>query len=230
MLGAVPGAPGMYPVAINQPLDRAYLRPLQVPLFDSEAIAFAAATSVTWFQRPQSQADSSGLITSKTEGDTSLTQAGLLDYPREHSVLGFTVAVDSTIGLESISMIYRRAYFQFILSGNRYYLTVPFIKIPAGMGLEGAVASTVAASTTNVGVVSQFKNGMGHHANFYKFNLGRAALKIKPGEAFSCKLTFPTTLSGVLPTTLNNNMGKTASGPAGYILVAFIHGISWQSI
>lgn len=33
---------------------------------------------------------------------------------------------------------------------------------------------------------------MGFHVgNYYKFNLGRSALKIKPGEAFNAKLTWP---------------------------------------
>jgi hypothetical protein len=237
MFGAVQSqlVPNQYPTVINTPLDRAYLRPLQQPLFDTEVIAAASCTQVTFFQKPQSNSTQYGSIT-KSEGDTNMTQSAMLDYPREHSVLGFTLAIDPCQGLETVSLIYRRAYFQFILSGSRKYLEIPLDRIPHGLGLEGAVASTQSADTTHSGIISQFKNGMGHIGNFYKFNLGRAALKIKAGEAFKTVLNWSYAPS--LPTTLNSNMGKTldisgigGGSNAGYAVVrSYIVGINWASI
>ncbi len=40
-------------------------------------------------------------------------------------------------------------------------------------------------------VISSFSDGLSHISNYYKFNLGRSALKIKPGEAFSAAITIP---------------------------------------
>lgn len=232
MLGAVAaqgGIPGSYPIAVNQPLDRAYLRPLQEPLVDTEELNFSSpATSITYFQRPISQNTAVGNI-AKTEAETNLNQSSMLDYPKEFSILGFNIVMDYTIGLESQSLIYRRAWFQFTFSGRRPYLQIPLHRIPQGQYLNGAVAmGSISATTNNAAIITQFANGMGHVANYYRFNLGRAALKIKPGEAFNGKINFPTTLS--LPTTLNNNYGKTASGPASWFVALFLVGLSWMPL
>jgi len=236
LAGAVgSGIPNSYPLAINTPLDRAYLRPLQEPLYDAETFAFGSVpSSLTFFQRPISQSDTSGLITAKTEAETNINQSSMLDYPREFSILGFNISLDSTIGLRAQGALYRRAYMQFTFSGRRPYLQVPLDRIPAGQGLEGAVSSNIAASTTNLGVVSCFKNGIGHIANYYKFNLGRSALKIKPGEAFNVKIVWPNATtacpSGTGYTTLNDFYGVTAGTPAGWAVKCYIVGLSWSPL
>ncbi len=236
MMHGAPGSgiPNAYPLAINTPLDRAYLRPLQEPLYDTEAFKFSVPpSSLTYFQRPISQTDASGLIT-KTDAETNINQSSMLDYPREFSILGFNVTLDSTIGLRAIAEIYRRCAFSFVFSGRRPYLTVPFNRIPAGQGLEGAVAaaSSYDSGTNTSGVVSSFKNGMGHIANYYKFNLGRSALKIKPGEAFNAKLGWPTTVptGKVGVDTLNDVYGETQTSPAGWFVAVFIVGLSWSPL
>lgn len=234
------GIPNSYPLAINSPLDRAYLRPLQEPLYDTECIDFnSPPTALTYFQRPISQSTAACSI-SKTEAETNITQSSMLDYPREFSILGFNVVIDSTIGLKYLGQIYRRASFSFVFSGRRPYLTVPLNRIPAGQGLEGAVSSTISAGTVDLGVVSCFKNGLGHVANYYKFNLGRSALKIKPGEAFNAKINFPGvggsyTLpidSGLIIgySTKNNFYGQTAANPAGWFVATFIVGLTWSPL
>ena len=229
------GVPNAYPLAINSPLDRAYLRPLQEPLYDTEVIDFTSPpTSLTFFQRPVSQSTASLNVT-KTDAETNLNQSSMLDYPREFSILGFTISIDSTIGLKYLGNIYRRASFVFTFSGNRPYLQIPLERIPAGQGLEGAVSSEIAASTTELGVVSCFKNGLGHIANYYKFNLGRSALKIKPGEAFNGRINFPATLptdSGAVVglSTRNNFFGETAATPAGWFVHLYIVGLTWSPL
>lgn len=229
------GVPNAYPLAINSPLDRAYLRPLQEPLYDTECIDYSSPpTSLTFFQRPVSQS-TAALNVTKTDAETNLNQSSMLDYPREFSILGFTISIDSTIGLKYLGNIYRRASFVFTFSGNRPYLQIPLERIPAGQGLEGALSSTIAASTNELGVVSCFKNGMGHIANYYKFNLGRSALKIKPGEAFNGRINFPATLptdSGIVVglSTRNNFFGETATSPAGWFVHLFIVGLTWSPL
>ncbi len=214
------GVPNQYPLAINTPLDRAYLRPLQQPLYDTEVFDFTTApTQLTYFQRPISQTTQALNIT-KQLSETNLNQSAMLDYPREFSILGFTISFDSTIGLLSIATILRRAYYQFTFSGNRPYLQIPIDRIPAGMGLEGAVAmGNISASSLGGGLVSSFKNGLGHVANYYKFNLGRSALKIKPGEAFNGSINWPVAVgTGAGLSTLNNVYAATAASPAGWFL------------
>lgn len=48
------GMPNQYLLAINTPLDRAYLRPLQMPLYNTEMTDWEnmPASLVTYFQRP----------------------------------------------------------------------------------------------------------------------------------------------------------------------------------
>lgn len=235
MLAGPPGTgiPNAYPLAINSPLDRAYLRPLQEPLYDTEVLDFnSPATSLTYFQRPISQSTAALSIT-KDFSETNLNQSSMLDYPREFSILGFNIVLDSTIGMQSLTVIFRRAYIQFVFSGRRPYLTCPLHRMPQGVGPEGAVASTVSAGAGDSGKQSFGKIGIGHVANFYKFNLGRAALKIKPGEAFNFKITFPTTLptgSAGLLTTLNANFGYTQASPAGWFVCCSIVGLSWSPL
>jgi hypothetical protein len=238
---AVSGIPGNYPVAVNQPLDRAFLRPLQEPVYDTEGYNFASVpSSLTFFQRPYSQADASGIIASKDFSETNLTQSSMLDYPREHSILGFNIAIDSAIGLKAIAYLIRRAYFEFTFSGRRPYLRVPLNRIPAGQALDGAIAAGDTAGTYGASeVFSSFHVGMPHAANYYKFNLGRAALKIRPGEAFNAKIVWPTTTfwgtSGLGFVTNNDVYGNTApaivtSGTAGWLITTHIVGLSWVAL
>lgn len=218
MAVAQTGVPSQYPLALNTPLDRAYLRPLQEPLYDSEEIPIVAPpTQYTFFQRSISNATAAG--TQKTEAETNLNQSSMLDYPKEFSILGFNIVLDSTTGFRAAAAIYRRAWFQFTFSGRRPYLQIPFNRIPQGIGLEGV------SVINNSGVL---KNGMGHVANYYKFNLGRAALKIKPGEAFNGRLTYPVALAAADINT--NYLGVAPVTPASYWVQLFLVGLSWQPL
>lgn len=235
------GVPNQYPLAINTPLDRAYLRPLQQPLYDTEIFDYSAPPSqITFFQRPISQSTQS-LSQTKYNSETNMNQSAMLDYPREFSILGFTISFDSTIGLKLQANILRRAWYTFTFSGNRPYLTIGLDRIPAGMGLEGAVAMSGTTSTSDSGNnITCFKNGLGHVANYYKFNLGRSALKIKPGEAFNGSINWPvaltTTAQGTVGgmSTQNSVMSQTpagsASDPAGYWIRNSLIGLMWQPL
>lgn len=224
------GVPNPYPLAVNEPLSRAYLRPLQEPLYDTNIFNFAAwPSALTYFQQPISTPVTGFAGVTKTEAETNLNQSSMLDYPREFSILGFNIVFDSTIGLQNLSTIIRRAFVQFVFSGRRPYLTCPLHRFPSGVAITGTVASTLVAGGGQNGLVGQFNVGLPHIANFYKFNLGRAALKIKPGEAFNFKLNWPqNTLT--IAATLNNNIGVTPVDIAGWFICVSIVGLSWSPL
>lgn len=226
MMGAVQsGIPNKYPLAINSPLDRAYLRPLQEPLYDTEGISVPSGpTSVVFFQRPVSQNMAVAGGVAKTEAETNLNQSAMLDYPREFSVLGFNVALDSTVTLKNAAKLYRRAWFAFTFSGRRPYLQIPLNRIPQGIGISGGVATSLAAGVSPA--MNATTMGLPHVANYYKFNLGRAALKIKPGEAFNTKINFPAAVTSLDTLT---NYGE--ANPDSFLYVHnYIVGLNWSPL
>ncbi len=235
------GVPNAYPLAINTPLDRAYLRPLQQPLYDTEIFDYTTPpNTLVFFQRPISQTTQS-LNQTKYTSETNLNQSAMLDYPREFSILGFTISFDSTLGLKLQANILRRAYYTFTFSGNRPYLQIGLDRIPAGMGLEGAAAMNGGTSTSDSGQnITCFKNGLGHVANYLKFNLGRSALKIKPGEAFNGSINWPVALTSTAQgsvggmSTQNSVFAQTpagsASDPAGFWVRNSLIGLMWQPL
>ncbi len=238
------GVPNQYPLAINTPLDRAYLRPLQQPLYDTEIFDYTTPVSqMTFFQRPISQSTGAALIGAQTKytSETNLNQSAMLDYPREFSILGFTISFDSIIGLKLQANMLRRAYYTFTFSGNRPYLQIGLDRIPAGMGLEGACAMDGGDTSSDSGNnITCFKNGLGHVANYFKFNLGRSALKIKPGEAFNGSINWPVPLTATAQgsvggmSTQNSVMSQTPAGsisdPAGYWIRNSLIGLMWQPL
>jgi hypothetical protein len=230
------GVPNQYPLAISTPLDRAYLRPLQQPVYDTEAFPFTAPPlQLTWFTRPNAST-TQFCNQSKFLSETNLNQSAMLDYPREFSILGFTYSLDSTIGLKAQGNILRRAWFEFTFSGNRPYLQIAADRLPAGIGLEGACAmGNVSSNTDTNGIITCFKSGLGHMANYYKFNLGRSALKIKPGEAFKGTMNWPvaawansTTLQGLA--AQNDFYGQTETAISGFWCRCSLIGLSWQPL
>ncbi len=213
-----------------------YLRPLQQPVYDTEAYPYTPGNvlQITWFTRPNAST-TQFCNQSKFLSETNLNQSAMLDYPREFSILGFTYSLDSTIGLKAQGNILRRAWFEFTFSGNRPYLQIGADRLPAGIGLEGACAASAVTSTDSNGIITCFKSGLGHMANYYKFNLGRSALKIKPGEAFKGTMNWPVAVgTGVGVSTVNDFYGQTESAGAtaisGWWLRLSLIGLSWQPL
>lgn len=234
MMGATvaqSGIPNKYPLAINSPLDRAYLRPLQEPLYDTEVILVAGGPSqVVFFQRPISQNTAQGSL-AKTEAETNLNQSSMLDYPREFSVLGFNIILDSMTCLRNSARLYHRAWFAFTFSGRRPYLQIPLHRIPQGVGLDGGVAAANAAAAGSNLLASATSMGMKHVANYYKFNLGRAALKIKPGEAFNTKVVWPQQVTGLVDqANYDSTTALNLDPSAGILITSTIIGLNWSPL
>jgi hypothetical protein len=187
LVGAGSPIPSNYPYVTSSPAPSAILRPLQQPLYDTEILPAAGTPNeLQFFVRPQGQNTAFGALV-KTEAETNLQQSGTLAQPLEFSLFGFQVEIDPGVVLADFNAIYQASAFSFLYTGNRVYLRLPTSRIPAGLGAEGFATTTVGATT-----LASMKNGVGHVSNFYKFTIGRAALKMRPQEAFSCTLRWPT--------------------------------------
>jgi len=221
MLGQVPmmqqgaGAggyafPANYPYAFSSPLPSAILRPLQQPLYDTENLPIGApvgAQEIAFFQRQLGQ--TMALVpagAAKTESETNLTQPGQLPNPQEFSVFGFNMSVPAGVVLADFLAIYLASVFQFLYTGNRIYLQVPANRIPAGVAAEGFAGA--AGGTT-------IHQGVGHVSNFYKFTIGRSALRIRPTEAFQVRLRWP--LGAITITAVTR-------------IQVFILGLTWNAL
>jgi hypothetical protein len=62
------------------------------------------------------------------------------------------------------------------------------MRIPQGVSPEGFAAVAVGPLGAGGLVVH---NGVGHVSNFYKFTIGRSALRIRPTESFQVRLRWP---------------------------------------
>ena len=188
------GFPASYPYAYSAPLPSAILRPLQQPLYDTEELAApTTATEIRFFQRQLGQSDASGGIGSKSLAETNLGQPGQLANPLEFSLFGFTFVLQPTaqaafVAQVDFANIYQAAVFTFLYTGNRVYLQIPLNRIPSGVAPEGFSTLDGQAAPTER---TQVHNGVGHISNFYKFTIGRSALRIRPTEAFQIRLEWP---------------------------------------
>jgi hypothetical protein len=185
VIAAAGNFPASYPYAYSQPLPSALLRPLQQPIYDTEIIpASGTPIEIVFFQRQLGQTTAFG-GTTKTEAETNIQQPGQLANPLEFSLFGFLFEVMPGTALADFVNIMTASAFIFTYTGNRVYLSIPLSRIPQGIGPEGF------ASTGSSGTSLVVKNGVGHVSNYYKFTIGRSALRIRPTESFQAKCRWP---------------------------------------
>ncbi len=214
--------PYSYPVAMNPGYDRAYLRPLQQPIFDTEwFVPQKRIKELVFFKNPCYGSKYHFLDEEKTQHDTNLNQSAMLDHPREFSILGFNVIFDAkTEQKDRDALLSNGAQFVFHFSGSRPYLNVPLENVVAKPRSQHSAAHVVANYWTKEELnkpssnlrtpadqcekkSSEPKDDLISHAvqlleksigsDFYKFNLGKSALKIKSGEAFYATLSWKKT-------------------------------------
>jgi hypothetical protein len=160
---------------------------LQQPLYDTESLPAGAITEVIYFQRQLGQTMANAAVV-KTVGETNLQQPGQLANPLEFSLFGFLYEVAPGCTLADFLLIYTTSVFTFTYTGNRIYLQVPLMRIPQGVSPEGFAA--VAAGPLGAGGLV-VHNGVGHVSHYYKFTIGRSALRIRPTEAFQARVAWP---------------------------------------
>lgn len=213
------GFPSSYPYAYSAPLPSAILRPLQQPLYDTEVLLAAAPqAAIRLFQLQLGQAMADGTI--KTFAETNLTQPGQLANPLEFSLFGFNFVVLPQVPATApfvtqrdFMQITSNSAFTFTYTGNRIYLQLPLHRIPAGVSAEGFSALDAQAAPAERTNIHQ---GVGHISNFYKFTIGRSALRIRPTEAFAVTVDWPT----VVPVTPASNTR----------LQVFLLGLTWSAL
>jgi hypothetical protein len=172
----------------------AILRPLQQPLYDTEILDSAITPAeLRFFQRQLGQTTVDGSIT-KSAAETNLGQPGQLANPLEFSLFGFNFVVMPVVGTSTFTTvadfwnIYSASVFTFLYTGNRIYLQIPLNRIPQGIGPEGFSALDAQAAPAENTIIHQ---GVGHISNFYKFTIGRSALRMRPTESFQVRLEWP---------------------------------------
>jgi len=186
LIPAAGSFPASYPYAYSGPLPSALLRPLQQYMYDTEIVPAAATPiEIVFFQRQLGQTTGFGGVT-KTEAETNIQQPGQLANPLEFSLFGFLFEVAPACTLADFQQIYTASAFIFTYTGNRVYLSIPTMRIPQGVSPEGFAATTAGATT-----LLNIHNGVGHVSNFYKFTIGRSALRIRPTESFQARIRWP---------------------------------------
>ncbi len=223
------GVPNAYPIAHSVSIDRTRLRPLQQPLFDTEFYPKDGCEKIQFFQRPIGQTFAHN-PEAKERVDTNINQSSMLDYPREFSILGFSLSYDKTMDAGDRDALINDGVLSFFFSGNRDYLTIPLTLMPNSevkseislspeTGLE-KMEKKINKLTDMVKALLGEKADLEHadvgykSAPYHRFNLGRSALKIKPGEAFGIRVEF----------------GHAPKIKKPCKLVAAMHGLMWMPL
>ncbi len=192
------GIPNAYPLAINTPLDRAYLRPLQGCLFDTEFVLGGKnlqlqkwdehlRACVSFFRRPILQTTAyGGLI--KEEIETNINQSSMLDYPREFSATGFGFRIDASATPEEIDEIVKNGIFVF----NHKCLEIfrkPLCEFPGHCGAPLGISfgvSTIECPESAAVTPDRAQRSFGDiwDEGYYP----HSGFQIKPGDAFEAKV------------------------------------------
>jgi hypothetical protein len=170
---------------IQRGVPAAYVRAYKQPLFDTEQILAALpAADLILFSKPQGQNLADG-TTRKTSLHTNMTQAGQLGVPQSFDVFGFNARLPKDISLGNFQLIEAAAVAKVLLGTDIEFLSVPLEEIPAGVEIEGLASTDVPHI------------GWGITDNLYRFDVGGRSIHINPTEAFSVKITFPSSLAGI---------------------------------
>ena len=157
------------------------LRPLRQPLYDTNTIN-TTDVSYDFFKN----------VSGKTEFDTNMTQSGQLGTPNQFDLLGLQFEVARGVSKADHDLIYENGLLTWLF-GNIVWLKVPLTKIPEGVGLNGAISTTVTATTAAI-----LSNGMPVATNFFNMaTIDRKGIRITSNEAFGARLQLRSALSGL---------------------------------
>ena len=130
----------------NVPLDRVYLRPLQGGIYDTEIYDPAyPAQEITFFGVPIGCFYRMAGYGKKTAQDTNMWQSWALTYPIELSLSAFHFYVEAGASEEDQAQIINGGLFEFAFSGKEPYLQFPLLAWPGRKSLldTGYVAKTI---------------------------------------------------------------------------------------
>lgn len=223
-------------------LNPALLRPVQVPLYDTEVIGYAAVEEMRFFERGLGQDFADVQYTTKTPWHTNVGSGGRLVAPDEFSLLGFSFAV---LGVDrcTVNEVRSSALFEFWFN-EKLKLQVPLFRVPVetpDLPLTDAEIKKIAPHSENVDddIFASARSGktldeirasrvtpVEHYAdeveklcernrnkpNFYDFSIETSRLRIRPTDSFSVRLRWP---------------DKTSYGQ-GFRVVSFLEGTTWR--
>lgn len=181
-----------FPVPPGDALIRAYLRPLQTPIWDVEIYSpeFPAAR-LEFLKRPQGSAMQC-VADIKTARDTPLRKSQVLVYPHEFSVLGFKVHFERGIPKEDEAALINGGVFHFGFEDRPDCADIPLEAFPdrSGIGalLDGPQIAELAKLLDdphirwNANLDAAFREALKSEP-YWKFNIGKSALKIKPPKS-----------------------------------------------
>ena len=141
----------------TNPIVAGQLEYLVQPIFDFYGVAVATqVTKQTMFSLPigSQYTPAGGAAKNKTQYDTNLVQAGMLDAPKKFLVKAVAVLVRSDVAASDLNSFIGTSTVELTISGKSYWLSV-VSKAPAGAGsfYSGFSTQTLAAAGTvaNVG-------------------------------------------------------------------------------
>ena len=179
---------------------RANLRPLKNPVYDTAHITAAAIQLLQFFNAPIGQPIVAAGA-NKTEVDTNLKQSGSLGKPSCLDLYGISIEVindgaDAINNVLNYHLIYDRASFEFAFGQNRALVRVPFLSIPNGPAIDGAVATADAGTPTQY---AYLHNGVPSVRSHLDVAIGGIPVPIGPQENFSATVRWPVAITtGVL--------------------------------
>lgn len=194
-------------VLIQQLAGPALQNSIPQPLYDTTQIGTTASGEQFLFQNPAGATGISGSGT-KTLADTNMTMNGQLSAGDAFAIRGYGInplcrdtaaagLVASSLSLQDISD-FRRFLAQTIFrfqtgSDGRKCIEVHADQLPAGVGLEGVVAT---GGTTTAGQNMAYITGNGVRQADNRFSLGaNFAEYVRAGENFRGSLFWPASLS-----------------------------------
>ncbi len=197
----------------------AYLRPINSRLFDTEIYPKGGASELVFFETAERQPFRFDAEL-KTYHDTNLQE---MRYPREFSILGFTVDFDEKTNEADKRELLSAATFGVNFSGLTKYINIPLNMIQSSRDKETSehlkylgecldMAERMSSASKLRLLLNRMKSRV---ENGYDFRIGeRRTLKIKNGEKFNITLSWK----------------KAPKVSAPVRITAAINGIHWREL
>lgn len=147
---------------------RAIVEVTKQPLYDKRQVAASGAQIIEFFRN---QNNSSLLF-------TNMATSGMLPTPHAFNLYGITIMPQFGLNEADLIKFYNESHFEFKASGKALLQILPGL-IPAGGGLQGAVATTENATR-----IFQMSNGVASPSNYFPLDVKGEPYPLVSQEAF----------------------------------------------
>ncbi len=150
-------------------------------LYDSECLQVGVvAKQVTWFSNTQGQADASGIIVSKTDGDTNLTQPQQLPDGFKFDLHYITVKAYSNTYASEMT----RQDYQGLVRGSWFEAQISKITVAKCLGVSVPFGVALEIDGTTAAGAGAFRTGTAHRSNALVCKMGKSHPTINGKEQF----------------------------------------------